>query len=142
MLSRTFINLFKLFYKEIEAFKKQLEEKETTVQELEKQLLSLTKKPLAEFVTLSHDELLLKCLQLSADSRSTDSLGERILRDLNYDDEVVDMKRQEVTLRIDQHLRDQWDAKFLKGFAKKRLSGRTKTPVEFSNDLLKLKKTG
>lgn len=124
---------------------KQLEEKQATIKDLDKQLVSLTKKPLTEFVTLAHDELLLKCLQLAADARSTESLGERVLRSLNYDDEVVDMKRKEVTLRIDGHLnsvRDQWNAKFLKGFANKWLSGGTKTPVEFANDLLKLKKSG
>lgn len=104
---------------------------------MEKQLSKLTKK--SSYGAISPDRLVVKCLEYARDVRTVELLADRVLRKENFDDDVVDLKRNEIFKQITQHLNGEetihWTENYLLKIAKTRFKNDKRKPVEIVNRL-------
>lgn len=113
------------------------------MENLEKQLAKLTKKSLPSYKPLAAERLVLKCLEYARDVKSVEMLADRVLRKENYDDDVVEFKREETYQQILRHLNGQhaihWTETYLLKIVKNRLKNDYRKPVEIVNRLRNLR---
>lgn len=109
--------------KVMEDLKRRIKEQDELLQSLKNQIQKLTKKSLKNYISMPHDRLILKCLELVTDVTSLEALSKKILRNENYDEETVNSKEEELRRRIQGHLNSDmapaWNGAFLRKLTKK-----------------------